>query len=37
MRERAEHTGITLTIKSRPGRGTQVRAVWRDLHAKGGR
>jgi signal transduction histidine kinase len=37
MRERAEHTGIALTIKSRPGRGTQVRAVWRDRPAKGGR
>ncbi len=35
MRERADHAGISLTVKSRPGRGTQVRAAWRDLRAKG--
>jgi signal transduction histidine kinase len=30
MRERAEAAGAALTIQSRPGRGTEVRVVWRD-------
>jgi signal transduction histidine kinase len=29
MAERAEAVGATLSVESRPGRGTQVRAQWR--------
>jgi two-component system nitrate/nitrite sensor histidine kinase NarX len=36
MRERADAVGATLTIQSRPGRGTQVRVVWQDPHMQEG-
>jgi signal transduction histidine kinase len=34
MRERAETAGVRLSIKSKPGHGTQVDIQWPDTHGK---